>query len=93
MSSKREAVDKVKEGRRLVQSGDYQGAVAVLTEAIALSPNFPYAYLSRAEAYGELGHEDLAKADSERRRCLSPGPSERATTSWRGVRQDDGDLE
>lgn len=50
--TKHAAIEKAREGARLLSDGDYQGAIAACTEAIRLDPRFDDAYLLRSEAYG-----------------------------------------
>ena len=45
------AIKKAREGARLLNAGDYWGAIAACTEAIRLDPRFDGAYLLRSEAY------------------------------------------
>lgn len=62
-SPRPEAFAKSDEGALLLESNDYEGAIDLFTEAIALKPDFVDAYRLRAEAYKNLGrHED---ADSD----------------------------
>ncbi len=54
------------EARRLLNSREYEGAVAAFTEAIELHP-FPLlgAYRGRADAYQNLGMNEKAQADRD----------------------------
>ena len=58
----RSAMYSVQAGR-LIDAGDYDGAIAACTEAIALNSNNAGAYRTRAEAYRRLGREYEANAD------------------------------
>ena len=59
------AVAKDEEGRRMLESGDLEGAGRAFTEAIASDPDYAEAYRNRAEVLRRLGDEPEAKADSE----------------------------
>ena len=63
--AKRAATEKAREGRRLLDAGDYCGAIAPCAEAIKLAPDFPGPYQTRAAAYGHLGMEKEAEADRQ----------------------------
>ena len=65
---KRAAVEKAREGARLFEAGDYEGAIAACTEAIELEPRIQGAYRTRAEA-------------SRRLRMPLPNPRERTTAT------------
>ena len=60
------ASDKSTEGVQLREAGDYEAAVVICSEAIALAPNSAAYYRNRAQAHSRLGREDLALADAER---------------------------
>ncbi len=49
--TKRAALEKAREGARLLSAGDYQGAIAAFTEAMRLDPRLDDAYVLRSEAY------------------------------------------
>ena len=69
------ASDKSTEGVQLREAGDYEAAVVICSEAIALAPNSAAYYRNRAQAHSRLGREDLALADAERAgagRCCKP---------------------
>ena len=68
MSSPRESETqrdamKANQGRRLLDAGDYEGAITACTEAIELEPGSIGARRTRAEAYRRLGREKEAEAD------------------------------
>ena len=71
MSTTQGGPSKNQEGLRLVRLGDYEGAIAAFTEAIAENPNSVEAYRSRAEAYRKLGKELKADADLKKARTLT----------------------
>lgn len=56
----------VEQGNNLLNSGDYDGAVAALSEAITHDPNNAMAFADRAMALIWAGHEDTAVKDLER---------------------------
>ena len=67
------SVEKAKEGARLFEAGDYEGAIAACTEAIEMDSDFMEAYRTRAEAYTRLGrsphyfeHPELSREDDMR---------------------------
>ena len=49
--TKRNAIEKTREGARLLNAGDYEGAIDACTEAIRLDSQIDDAYLLRSEAY------------------------------------------
>lgn len=53
-------------GNEEAQGGNYRGAIAYYSDAIALEPTFPLAYLGRAAAYNRLGDTESAVVDAER---------------------------
>ena len=63
--TKRAAIEKAQEGRRLLSSGDYEGAIGACTEAIELYPGSVGARRTRAEAYRRLGKPTEAEADQK----------------------------
>ena len=68
------AVAKNDEGVRLLDSGDYEGAVAAFTEAIDLNPDFKTAYRNRSQALRKLGRMAEANSDFDRQQKISRGP-------------------
>ena len=59
------AADKFSEGMRRLRAGDYEAAAREFSLAITIDPDHRSAYYSRAEAYRNLGLEELARADLE----------------------------
>jgi len=57
----------VLQGRALLalREKDYEQVVSLLTDAIALNPEDPWSYRSRADAYWEMGELDLARDDDD----------------------------
>ena len=71
------AVAKNDEGVRLLDSGDYEGAVAAFTEAIDLNPDFVTAFTAnrnRSQALRKLGRMAEANSDFDRQQKISRGP-------------------
>ena len=66
MQSFRDAADKFSQAVSLVESGDDEGAIALLTESITLNPDFPPAYRYRADAYQRIGRVEDAQSDLDR---------------------------
>jgi len=59
------AVAKNKEGHRMLETGDLEGAGRAFTEAIASDPDYAEAYRNRAEVFRRLGDERDARVDFE----------------------------
>ena len=74
MRPRQDAAIKVEEGRRLFQLGEYEDAVAALTEAIALYPGSPTAHSIRAFAYERLGERSKAKEDRQAIAAITSSP-------------------
>ena len=74
MRPRQDAAAKVEEGRRLFQLGEYEGAVAALTEAISLYPRSKTAHSIRAFAYERLGERPKAKEDREAIAAIKSSP-------------------
>lgn len=74
MRPRQDAATKIEEGRRLFQRGEYEGAVAALTEAISLYPRSKTAHSIRAFAYERLGERPKAKADREAIAAIKGSP-------------------
>lgn len=55
--------DALKKGRSLYQSGNYQEALKVLTEAIEMNPKFGQAYYNRGILHEKLGNQQQALND------------------------------
>mmetsp|Transcript_53414 Transcript_53414/g.134171 ORF Transcript_53414/g.134171 Transcript_53414/m.134171 type:complete len:520 (-) Transcript_53414:78-1637(-) len=66
------ANQKKHEGNQLFQAGDYDGALRLYEEAVALDPEGHIHYGNRAAAYIEKGRYDDALADAERAISLNP---------------------
>ena len=62
-SDRKYASDMAWEGARLLGDRDYEGAVEACTMAIESDPSWSSAYLTRAEAYQQLGRKEEADAD------------------------------
>ena len=65
MPSDREALDKLSEGRRLMQARDFGGAIACFDEVMALNPEpltLGSAHLNRLDALRKLGRHQEAEA-------------------------------
>ena len=65
MASEGQASDMLSEGRRLMQEGDYKGAVARFDEVMALETEpmtLASAHLNRLDALRKLGREQGAQA-------------------------------
>ena len=58
------------EGRKMLHAGEYEKAIALLTEAIELHPHSHY-YQVRADAYRRMGTDDAALADTNARNLIS----------------------
>ena len=52
-----EAVGKSRQGEYLLYHGEYEAALAILTEAIRLNPEIHPAYLHRGQTYRYLGRQ------------------------------------
>ena len=74
MRPRQNAAIKIEEGRRLFQLGEYEGAVAALTEAIALYPRSKTAHSLRAFAYERLGERLEAKEDRKAIAAIKRSP-------------------
>ena len=61
--SVRDAADNFSEGLRLLRNGDFPAAVQEFSAAITVDSNHWTAYFRRAEAYRNLGLEELAGSD------------------------------
>ena len=64
MTTEREALAKNAEGVRLHQSGDAEGAIKVLTEALEAAPEHANIYRNRADAYRAANMTAEADADA-----------------------------
>ena len=93
MASEQQPIDLLSEGRRLMQEGDYEGALAYFDRVMALDPE-PFtlsrAHLSRQHALRKLGRTQearLAEAnwDSEKQAVIAPSATDierSGVTSW-----------
>ena len=73
-----DAVARNDEGVRLLHAGDYEGAVAAFTEALAMDPDFETAYRNRASAFEiqkRLGARKRVKTARARSRHKPEGSS------------------
>ena len=59
--------------------GNYEQAIADYTQALALDPQYAYAYEGRGLAYRELGNLSEALADFRQYLVLTPDANNRAT--------------
>ena len=62
----------ISEGMRLLGPGDFQGAAAQFTKAIAIVPEYADAYLGRGKARQAAGQSDAALADFEKAIAIDP---------------------
>ncbi len=53
-------------------SGDYQGSIQDMNEAIRLKPNYPLFYAFRGFNYYRLGEEEKAQEDFDKARDIEP---------------------
>ena len=81
-NEKLEAVNKSLQGERLLQDGEYEAALAALTEAIRLDPEIGSAYLHRAQTYRYSGRHQ--EADRDVRRYWAIVNSRNRATVWLG---------
>ena len=72
-------------GVRLLETGDYEGAVVAFSEAIALKPDDATFYRNRAAAHSNLGRVILAQSDAEMAGTLQT----RFVPSQSGTREND----
>ncbi len=63
MSGAREADEKFSKAREFLQEEDYEAAVSLLSEAIALNPRMVRAYRARAIAFEKIGNLNDARID------------------------------
>lgn len=59
----RRAFEAYQEGLRLAKTGDHKTAISKFTEAAAFSPQFPQAFLARADSQETLNLPDVAEKD------------------------------
>ncbi|MEG4580244.1 tetratricopeptide repeat protein [Microcoleus sp. MON1_C5] len=59
-------------GEQKYEKGDYQGAIATYTQAIALNPNYAQAYHNRGNARSKLGDNQGAVADYNQALRINP---------------------
>ncbi len=78
-----QANEKRKEALKLSHQNDYQGANALLTEAIALDPGNARLYAERGSNYSPLNENALAEADFST--AIKLDPDYPATYSYRAV--------
>jgi len=70
------AAQKLDEGLALYYKGDYDGAIRLYNEALALYPDYADAYISRGNAYDAKGEHDKAIADFNKALELNPNYAE-----------------
>ena len=64
--NREEATRKNLEGLKSLESGEYDEAIGLFSEAIELDADYPAPWLGRSEANGKSGREAEARADRER---------------------------
>lgn len=70
MSTDRSTMDLSNEGLRLLQAGDYEGAITAFTQIIEINPRSTAAHYHRADAYRRAGRASEAERDVETARAL-----------------------
>ncbi len=86
------ATERLDQGRRLFQSGDYELCITKFTEAISLNPRSTYAYRYRAEAYRGIGMWELAKADAEQEMIIEAERQEAEKNRSADLRRQDNEF-
>lgn len=71
----RQIANLIANAKAKIALGDFKGAIADLSKAIALDPTNPRAWIGRAEAYNRLKQYDLARADALQALKLDPNSS------------------
>jgi tetratricopeptide (TPR) repeat protein len=90
-SAPERALSHYQQGMRLLGPGDFKGAAAELTKAIAIVPRYADAYLGRGKARQAAGQSDAALADFEKAIAINP-TLEAAYTASGVLRRDRGDI-
>lgn len=80
------------QGMRLLGPGDFQGAAAQFTKAIAIFPEYADAYLERGKAWQAVGQTMAALADFEKAIAIDP-TLELAYTSRGTIERSQGDSQ
>ena len=81
-----------REGMHLLGPGDFQGAAAQFTKAIAIVPEYADAYLGRGKARQAAGQSEAALADFEKAIAINP-TLELAYTSRGIIERSQGDSQ
>jgi tetratricopeptide (TPR) repeat protein len=81
-----------RQGMRLLGAGDFQGAAAQFTKAVAIVPEYAEAYLGRGKARQSAGDSNAALADFERAIAINPA-LEMAYTSRGIIERSQGDSQ
>jgi tetratricopeptide (TPR) repeat protein len=81
-----------RQGMRLLGPGDFQGAAAQFTKAIAIFPEYADAYLGRGKARQAAGQSEAALADFEKAIAINP-TLELAYTSRGTIARSEGDSQ
>ena len=68
----------IDKGDRLIEEGDYDGAIALYTEVISAEPKDGFNFLLRGDAYRKKGELDRAIVDYTRSISLSDDDEDRA---------------
>jgi tetratricopeptide (TPR) repeat protein len=80
-----------RQGMRLLGPGDFQGAAAQFTKAIAIFPEYADAYIGRGKARQAVGQSEAALADFEKAIAIDP-TLELAYTSRGTIERSQGDI-
>jgi len=91
-SAPERALGHYREGMRLLGPGDFQGAAAQFTKAIAIFPEYADAYLGRGKARQAAGQSKAALADFEKAIAINP-LSELAYTLHGTIEQSQGNTQ
>ena len=86
------AASHYRQGMHLLGPGDFQGAAAQFTKAIAISPEYADAFLGRGKARQAAGDREAALADFERAIAINP-TLELAYTSHGIIQLSQGDSQ
>ena len=81
-----------RQGMHLLDPGDFQGAAAQFTKAIAIVPEYADAYLGRGKARQAAGQSEAALADFEKAIAINP-TLELAYTSRGIIERSQGDTQ
>ena len=81
------AMQKLNEGVKLWEKGNFQEAISLYNEAIQIKPDLSWAYNNRGVAYNDLGNYQQAIADCNK--AIELDPKYAGAYSNRGVAYDD----